>query len=687
MQSSDGGLAVSRVSFSTGKRHQEAAAVWARRRLADHGGRRFVSPDDQDGVLFADGVGMGKTWEALAAAALLLYKDRPERGRRHVLIICPANLVTKWEDELAAGSEFQRALENWARQGRSAAGYRYARRVSDTLSHTLPIRRARDISTKLTRGRFHPPGGTYIISHGLIARLGRGLAALRRERWDVVIVDEAHNAAARKAIEAIEPTVRTRTKLCLSATPFQLEPRQWDKLARHIVKGRQRVLSRPEIRTYIDLVAKVFRDPSAELPAPRFVRAASRTLSKIAARSMARKSQRRYSIITLEGNEKVLPAHLDQLSDVDLKTLLEGLRDGDQLHILGAFAGTYLRERLQLASGVNRTYIATSLRRFLAMGTATTESPRLQALRMWARSRFAADIGLALRTGLPHKTIVFTSWVGQPVKGEASRLRGVLLDAFGHAMKDAKKGHPKWHKWRATGEARLRQRITERGTLAEICTALLRDELAVVLAGAHRSFLGRLGTTVRSHEDAVRKAERDIHETGERYSFEARMLARRRRDAAANVNPWKGSAPLGAVVCYTGGEERSDRDRAATAFRQLGPPWILVTSQVGSEGIDLQTYTHRIVHYDLEWNPARMEQREGRGDRVGRKLESDLHISYCIVPGTYDERMLHQLVARDRWHGVLLGKAAKALADEGDEARIVSQEKLRKMRLQLAPGS
>lgn len=153
----------------------------------------------------------------------------------------------------------------------------------------------------------------------------------------------------------------------------------------------------------------------------------------------------------------------------------------------------------------------------------------------------------------------------------------------------------------------------------------------------------------------------------------------------AALNPWGGSRPLDAVARYTGGDERLARDRAATAFRQIGPPWVLVASQVGSEGIDLQTYTHRVVHYDLEWNPARMEQREGRGDRVGRLLPTDLHVAYCLVPRTYDERMFHQLVARDRWHGVLLGKPAKALDADAVDAPLLDRGRLQKMRLRLAP--
>ena len=167
---------MSRVTFATGKPHQERAAVWARRRLADGGGRRFNADNDQDGVLLADSVGMGKTWEAIAAAALILYKwDRPERNRRHVLILCPSNLVTKWEDELVDGSPLQRRLDAWSdkleRTGQAAP----ARRIRETLTAVMPIRRSTDVRTRKQRSRFEPPGGTYIISQTLITKRGKRL--------------------------------------------------------------------------------------------------------------------------------------------------------------------------------------------------------------------------------------------------------------------------------------------------------------------------------------------------------------------------------------------------------------------------------------------------------------------------------------------------------------------------------
>jgi superfamily II DNA or RNA helicase len=45
---------------------------------------------------------------------------------------------------------------------------------------------------------------------------------------------------------------------------------------------------------------------------------------------------------------------------------------------------------------------------------------------------------------------------------------------------------------------------------------------------------------------------------------------------------------------------------------------ILVATDCLSEGIDLQEHFDAVVHYDLPWNPNRLEQREGRVDRFGQ---------------------------------------------------------------------
>ena len=45
---------------------------------------------------------------------------------------------------------------------------------------------------------------------------------------------------------------------------------------------------------------------------------------------------------------------------------------------------------------------------------------------------------------------------------------------------------------------------------------------------------------------------------------------------------------------------------------------VLVATDCLSEGINLQHQFTAVVHYDLPWNPTRLEQREGRVDRFGQ---------------------------------------------------------------------
>ncbi len=49
---------------------------------------------------------------------------------------------------------------------------------------------------------------------------------------------------------------------------------------------------------------------------------------------------------------------------------------------------------------------------------------------------------------------------------------------------------------------------------------------------------------------------------------------------------------------------------------------VLVATDCLSEGINLQSYFNASIHYDLPWNPNRLEQREGRVDRFGQTLST-----------------------------------------------------------------
>lgn len=75
-----------------------------------------------------------------------------------------------------------------------------------------------------------------------------------------------------------------------------------------------------------------------------------------------------------------------------------------------------------------------------------------------------------------------------------------------------------------------------------------------------------------------------------------------------------------------------------------------------------------------------MEQREGRIDRLGRALKEPARIYYLLVKNTYDERMFHQLIARQRWHGVPLGRKALQLGKaDAPEAKLLSRNETKTM--------
>lgn len=51
------------------------------------------------------------------------------------------------------------------------------------------------------------------------------------------------------------------------------------------------------------------------------------------------------------------------------------------------------------------------------------------------------------------------------------------------------------------------------------------------------------------------------------------------------------------------------------------PVRVLLATDAAGEGIDLQTYCHRLVNFDIPFNPSRLEQRIGRIDRYGQTQE------------------------------------------------------------------
>jgi superfamily II DNA or RNA helicase len=119
-----------------------------------------------------------------------------------------------------------------------------------------------------------------------------------------------------------------------------------------------------------------------------------------------------------------------------------------------------------------------------------------------------------------------------------------------------------------------------------------------------------------------------------------------------------------------GGE--ADKDSVIEGFRTHAGRIVLLSSEVGSEGIDLQ-FAWVIINYDLPWNPMRVEQRIGRLDRLGQQADK-VHIWNLFYDQTIDARIYRRLLERLEIFKKALGGLEPVL---GDKIRILTDELLR----------
>jgi len=114
-----------------------------------------------------------------------------------------------------------------------------------------------------------------------------------------------------------------------------------------------------------------------------------------------------------------------------------------------------------------------------------------------------------------------------------------------------------------------------------------------------------------------------------------------------------------------------DRDESIRRFAEEGGPRVLLSSEIGSEGLDLQ-FCRAIINYDLPWNPMRIEQRIGRIDRLGQDAKVVSIIS-LLGRDTIDDRIYTRLYQRLDLIKQALGDFEAVL---GDEIRRLSMDLL-----------
>ena len=221
------------------------------------------------------------------------------------------------------------------------------------------------------------------------------------------------------------------------------------------------------------------------------------------------------------------------------------------------------------------------------------------------------------------------------------------------ATKDGERRRQKLNYWTALGllrgvmssPAMGRQMLGKRAS-----KALSEEQLEAASSGKNPildddyGFEGDVGPIAFPTDTAPASAPKTMHALAERLrQIEENKLDFKVRQLRKLVKEWlkEGFHPI--VYCryirtaeYVGKHLRTLRGVEVTVVTSKDPDEerqrkvaelgnhqqrVLVATDCMSEGINLQEHFTAVIHYDLPWNPNRLEQREGRVDRFGQRAE------------------------------------------------------------------
>lgn len=114
-----------------------------------------------------------------------------------------------------------------------------------------------------------------------------------------------------------------------------------------------------------------------------------------------------------------------------------------------------------------------------------------------------------------------------------------------------------------------------------------------------------------------------------------------------------------------GGLTDVEQQAVVESFKQSSSPIrVLVTGDVASEGVNLHSQCHELIHFDIPWSLIRIEQRNGRIDRYGQ-TKSPRITTLILDPSNEafagDIRVLERLLEREEQAHRALGDVASLM--------------------------
>ncbi|WP_233437868.1 helicase-related protein [Agromyces laixinhei] len=108
-----------------------------------------------------------------------------------------------------------------------------------------------------------------------------------------------------------------------------------------------------------------------------------------------------------------------------------------------------------------------------------------------------------------------------------------------------------------------------------------------------------------------------------------------------------------------------EQQRIVESFKQSSSPIrVLVTGDVASEGVNLHSQCHELIHFDIPWSLIRIEQRNGRVDRYGQRHRPQI-TTILLTPRNErfagDVKVLTRLMEREQEAHEALGDVASLM--------------------------
>jgi SNF2 family DNA or RNA helicase len=123
------------------------------------------------------------------------------------------------------------------------------------------------------------------------------------------------------------------------------------------------------------------------------------------------------------------------------------------------------------------------------------------------------------------------------------------------------------------------------------------------------------------------------------------------------------------VASFTGGMSEDNRERLKAQFNadpDQEPLRILIATDAAREGVNLQNHCKHLIHFDIPWNPSKLEQRNGRIDRKLQRAPL-VWCHYFVLEDRPEDRVMDVLVKKTEVIRQELGSLSPLVQRQVDE--------------------